>query len=274
MHLRDKMAHANDLISQVIQEYRRPAMMWSGGKDSMVLLFMLRARNIHLPIIFHQEPWFPRKYSFAREIIEQWNLTVYDWPPIRVTCQKQNGVFEIVNHYQVHAGGSIILPKNLYDPAPTKVSVPAVPEPWLCGLEMVRRPVGTFDYPWDVVFHGHKTSDVDPLLGPVKLLADLVPNHLGPALAFPMRHWTDEDVWDYSRSYQVPQQPDRYNRETGEESSSKMTNPDYWAACTRCMDPDSPKAVWCPKLRREIGNVSHQMPLTGVKDHTYIEGKD
>jgi hypothetical protein len=69
--------------------------------------------------------------------------------------------------------------------------------PFVCGLQWLTRPktLGG-QWPWTTVFIGHKNSDVDPYEGPVPLKADQVQT-AGVTAVFPLRHWTDEDVWDY-----------------------------------------------------------------------------
>ena len=56
-----KIAQALELIRKILDTYRNPAFMCSFGKDSMVLLDILDANNIRLPVIFHKEPWFPKR---------------------------------------------------------------------------------------------------------------------------------------------------------------------------------------------------------------------
>jgi len=256
-HLRDKLSETTALIMRVMREYQRPAVMWSSGKDSMVLLFILRHMKLDLPVIFHREPFFPRKYEFADQMIRDWNLTCYDWPPMQVAMQEAGGVVEIVNHYQTGPARFMALPKNLYESEPdAKWSEGKT----LCGLKhFLERPRGGFIAPWDIVFHGHKSSDVDPLLGSVPLHVDVKQNIGCPSIAFPLRRWTDKDIWDYTNSFQVPQQETRYKRGTGEELEDKTLNPDYWSCCTRCLDRHGPRQVFCPRLAATVDNISSQV---------------
>lgn len=273
MDLDEKMARSRGVISRVLAEFRRPAVMWSSGKDSMVLLFLLRAARVFCPVIFHRTPFFGHKYEFADRMIREWELQVYDWPPSGVALTKANGQLSIMNFYRMGAG-TCQLPQDLYE-------LPALEgrdrRTWLCGLQdLVHRPIGDVRYPWDVVFHGHKNSDVDPLFGAVPLECDVQMNPNvggapGPALAFVLREWTDADVWEYTRRFEVPQQSDRYNVETGEENPDRTTNPDYLEGCTRCLDRDGPKKVFCPRLKCEVGNVSHQVPYQDPVRPSYMQ---
>ena len=258
--LSEKVAEAHRIIDAVFAHFRQPAVMWSSGKDSMVLLFLLRSRQVtgvgSLPVIWHREPWGPLKYEFGERIVREWGLRVYDWAPAAVTLMEGNGHVSLVNHYQVsRSGKTCALPVDIEEPSDFRG-----PD-WVCGLkDVLNRPKGKFDYPWDVVLHGHKSSDVDPLLGAVPLEQDVVLSNEGaPAVAFPLRNWTDGDVWEFSRRYDVPQQWDRYDRETGKENPDRTTNPDYFEGCMRCIDRRQGATVYCPKLRMRVNNISGQM---------------
>jgi len=247
-----KITDANRVIDAVLANYRRPAVMWSSGKDSQVLLFLLRARQIHCPVIFHRFPFHPEKYEFAERMIREWGLEVYDWAPSAVTLQKSGKHLSLVQHYQV-GRATVALPLDIYEPLAFNGGA------FVCGArDGLMRPTGSFNYPWDAVFLGHKGSDVDPLWGPIPLGVDVRLNVGAPDSAYPLRQWTDADVWDYSWRYDVPQQWTRYDKSTGEENKDRRLNPDWHLGCTRCLDRDGPAAVWCPKLRVQVSNLARE----------------
>ena len=235
-----------DFIEKIINEYKKPAIMCSFGKDSMVLLHLIRSKGINLPVIFHREPFYSEKYEFANRIIKDWDLTVYDYSPIDTAVFKKNGFIEILNYYQTGAGSMIL---------PTGITEPDYIKKYLCGLkDLLQKPLGSYIYPWDVVFVGHKSSDVDPLQGEVKLHLDLKINVSSVDLAFPLKDWTDNNIWDYIEKNDVPYQMNRYVDR--KEISDKTYNSDYFPACTRCLDKDSPAQVEFPKLNMTINNIS------------------
>ena len=57
----------------------------------------------------------------------------------------------------------------------------------------------------------------------------------GVNAVFPLRHWTDQDVWDYTELNRVPYDKRRYQNRA--ELDDKWLNPDYVHACTACIDP-------------------------------------
>jgi 3'-phosphoadenosine 5'-phosphosulfate sulfotransferase (PAPS reductase)/FAD synthetase len=252
MSLEDKVSAANEAIDRVRRAYRRPAFMCSFGKDSMVLLHLLEARKIRLPVVFHRDPWWPWKYAFADRMIRQFNLEVHDWAPTAMTLWEANGQVNFVSHYQIGRlpEGVLQLPKNILPPEPGRK--------YLCGLkDVLQRPTGSFNYPWDCVLVGHKSSDEDPLAGRLTLHRDLkLTGGRGPDAAFPMRTWTDEDVWDYTAAHQVPQQEDRYDVTLRREFPDKRRNSDFAHVCIACCDRrETRPSVHCPKLNCEVSTV-------------------
>jgi hypothetical protein len=159
-------------IREALEQSTAPVLLCSFGKDSMVLLHLLRSMGLDLPIVFHRDPWFPHKYAFADRMIREWNLTVWDWQPVAVSLWHGKGIVAFTNHYQIGqkpTGEPVTccVPKNILPPVEGK--------PYLCGLaDLMHRPTGTFQYPWDMAFIGHKSSDQDQIAGRVPLHTDLV----------------------------------------------------------------------------------------------------
>jgi 3'-phosphoadenosine 5'-phosphosulfate sulfotransferase (PAPS reductase)/FAD synthetase len=245
MNLADKIAHAKHLI---YEWGAGPAvLLCSFGKDSMVLLDLIREvlpkreLNCHtypLPVIYHRHPYFPAKHEFAEGVIRAWALEVYDFPPLACGVKAKDDRLELVTRYQV-GNGVIDLPLN--------TEAPLERRPFVCGLQWLTRPktLGA-QWPWSTVFIGHKNSDVDPYEGPVPLKEDRV-HTAGVDAVFPLRHWNDEDVWDYIEANRVPYDKRRYFKRA--EVYDKWLNPDYVHACTACIDPrETRKTVPCPKL--------------------------
>lgn len=257
MQLYALIAEAVAAVKRVRGHYRRPALMCSFGKDSMVLLHILRAEGICLPVVFHRDPWWPAKYHFADGIIAAYDLEVHDYPPYAVTLWEGKEIMAFTNHYQTGPlpGGTLKLPKNILPPEPGKR--------FLCGLhDVLRRPTGNYAYPFDCVLIGHKSSDQDQIAGKIPLTCDIKQNGgIGPDAAFPLRHWTDADIWDYTDRFSVPQQADRYDVANRCEYPDKRANSDYAHVCIACLDRRNPsRSVHCPRLGCEVDNISAAAP--------------
>jgi hypothetical protein len=177
-------------------------------------------------------------------------------------------------HYQVGMRGDgrpaqLMVPKNIVEPKPG--------QPYLCGLaDFLERPKGRFDYPWRGVLIGHKNSDEDQIAGKVPLHVDVRPGADGePDAYFPLRWWTDKDVWEYTEECGLPVQGDRYAKGSDgtdgsapewRELEEKATNSDYWPACIKCIDRREGDVVRCPKLGgMATQNVSSRVLYVDIK---------
>jgi hypothetical protein len=249
--LEDKIAHAKHLIYE--WGAGKAVLLCSFGKDSMVLLHLIRqvlevrSPSCHaypIPVIYHRYPYFPAKHDFADETIRKWGLEVYDFPPLHCGVKCKEDRLELVTRYQI-GKGAIDIPINTEEPI--------LRRQFVCGLEWLLRPKTTGgQWPWTTVFIGHKSSDVDPYEGPVPLKYDQA--YLSDAAVnavFPLRHWTDDDVWDYIEIARVPYDRRRYGNRV--EFHDKWLNPDYINACTACIDPrENSSPVHCPKLGGQL----------------------
>jgi 3'-phosphoadenosine 5'-phosphosulfate sulfotransferase (PAPS reductase)/FAD synthetase len=254
------MSKLNDsltLIEQAIVASQRPAVLMSFGKDSMAMANLIRqtgarggfpkTHGFPIDVIFHRDPWFKHKNEFADYIAQSWGMEVHDFPPMAAGVKVKHDMIELVSRY--HFGNSAIdIPKNVCAPH----QYPR--RDYICGLnDWVLRPK-TFlaDYPWDTVFMGHRDADVDPFEGAVPLGIDET-NAGGVRLLFPIRSWTDAELWDYIESEHIPVQETRYDGRW--ERTDKWYNNDYVHACTACIDPrETRESVYCPKLQVQVKN--------------------
>jgi hypothetical protein len=255
-----KLEHTKELIHSSVTD--SSAVLLSFGKDSMVLAHLIRevaprnpmrTHDFPIPVIYFRDPWFPFKNMFADSIIRSWAMEVHDWQPMAAGIKVKEDMLELVSRYPF-AGREMDIPKNVCAPE----EYPR--RDYICGLnDWVLRPKsGRTTFPWDTVFHGHKSSDVDPFEGHVPLEADSVTAG-SASVVFPLRHWTDDDVWDYIEDHNIPIQESRYLAAVHEERDDKWWNNDYVHACTACIDPRNDKEVHCPKLNKTVPNVGNQV---------------
>ncbi len=268
--MENRIKESMSLIERVVADSKSPSIMWSGGKDSMVLLHLIRHKygNIPFPVIFHREPFFPRKFAFHHQVEEAWNFVTIDYAPHETELQKSNGTLEIVRKYQIGPNKACRCPVSHYEGTMKKGE-------YLCGLsDLFRRPTGSFSYPWDATFIGHKSCDTDAFFGgEIPLHLDMKMNVGAPNLAFPLRHWTHDDIWDYIEEKEVPCDVLRYDAETRTEREDKTHNSDWYQCCVRCLDPDGPPVVQCPKLDMQVDNISDQFSYSGGPELVYFGDK-
>lgn len=260
--LQAKIDSARRLIEMARVNYARPVVMCSFGKDSLVLLHLaMEWGSPRWPVLFHREPaGRPEKYRFAQEVIEQWSLTVYDYPPAGLSMTKGNGQIEVVNHY-LQGEARCDLPTGIDPESEARI---ARGERFLCGRDdLLRKPTGRMDFPWDAVLVGHRGDDKCPVHGDLTLHAQVKQMPGGGDWIFPLHDWTEADVWDYIQAEDVPYQRTRY--EQRREVENKALNPDYHCACTRCLDPDRGEVVECPKTGARITNIANQLRWVSLK---------
>lgn len=270
MDLNEKCSHAAEVIEQVLGHYKNPVLAFSGGKDSVLMLWMVREWFTHsMPCFMIKHPYFPRKYAYANWLIAEWNLEVYsDIPPYKVEISHGNGRTEVVNFYAM---------RNTHLRIPIGWVDPDFNDKWLCGRDkFIDRPLGAFVWPWDSMLIGHKASDVDPLLGAVRIDLDIHQDPGGCDMAFPLRHFTDEDVAEMFKLHNIPENISRYEivGKKFEKRNDHHYDSDYFPYCNRCFDPSLPDVVDCPKTGLKVRNMNSQLTITNpAKEVGYIKSE-
>lgn len=253
--MKEKITIAIAKIQNAATHFVKPATLCSFGKDSMVLLHLVRSAGFDWPVVFYREPHFPSKYAFANKVIEDWDLTVYDYPARTRSVLSKNGHVEVMGHYPF-GSGEILLPTGLYEPSNFN-------ERYLCAKDdVLARATGDFRVPWSAVMVGHKDCDHDPLQGSLTLKLDQKQTLGCPTMVFPIRDWTDENIWKYSEENNVPIHLDRYEKVDGKwrEKENRTKNPDWFPSCSRCIDKSKGDYVFCPKSGGVINNISAAVP--------------
>lgn len=234
----------------------RPAIMSSFGKDSMVIIALAGMLRLNLPVIYHRQPWFPEKNRFADNMISKYHLEVHDWPPVMVGTKTHADCIQPVALYQYGEGAGIKIPLGILPPIEG--------ERYLCGIfDIIGRPKGSFTVPWDVLVWGQKACDKDIFEGGCRLKTDFVeakPEIEGPALFYPIKDWTDADVWAFITENNIPYQLTRYNSGSKKEFKSKTYNNDWVRACMKCIDRREDDVVDCPKFKRKVPNRASEIP--------------
>jgi len=243
------MKKINDWVGKAIS----PVVMMSFGKDSMALGFMIfKMLKLKIPVLYFRDPFDPCKNEWPDKVIQDWGLEVYDYPPLQCRVKIKGEFIELCPSYQIGETPEqyMDIPKAILEPAYKG-------EAWHCGRRILDRPKGTFEYPWDVTLHGHKSADVDRFYGPVKLKSEIIEIPRAGALCFPIKDWSNCDVWDFIETFNVPYQKNRYVNRI--EIADKTNNNDYLTACTNCIDPRKSGKVFCPLVGHDINSVADRV---------------
>jgi hypothetical protein len=136
-------------------------------------------------------------------------------------------------------------------------------ETFLCAVDdYLNRPVGFFSWPWEAAYIGTKSSDVDTIKGSIPLSMDIRYAEGSPVSLYPIRDWTDKDIFAYMEDNGIIPDPARYVCRDGQwmHNPDKSQNADYYPVCMNCVDRRAPKHVYCPKLNATITNISAAAP--------------
>src|ERR1035437_2286077 len=262
MTLDIKISNAKLLLEKVLKEYNKIVVMSSFGKDSQVMIHLLKTMGIKLPLLQHKDPWAdPRKYEFSDAQIIAEGYEMHDYLPQSTSITNDGEA--ITSFYSVGPQVFLWIGKDVFPPQEGK--------PTLCGLEMYNRPTtSSFPFPWDLCLVGHRSDDVDLVQGPVPLKVDVHTNEVGPDYCFPLRHFTLEDIWSYTDKFGVAQNYKRYDRNNSYKNFSDISyNDDRYEACVACLSRKNPSIVRCPKFGL-VANISSTLRHTTAPKLDYI----
>lgn len=191
------MTHWRNILEKAVT----PVALCSFGKDSILMLDLMREVRQDFPVIHFGKP-----DKFAEGIIRQWNLTVFSYAPAQrqILLDGENTV--LVSDYSF--GGAYLPVIEDIDLGET-----------CCGAFNEGPRLSAFDYDWSDTFIGWKSCDSHPILTTQPNIVD------GMALGntklwAPLRDYTDSDVYQalFDRGLPIPER-DR----------------DTKFACTRCL---------------------------------------
>jgi hypothetical protein len=243
------------------KRWPKSVVLWSGGKDSTVLLHIIRYQcKIDLPVVHWREPKLRQRYAYAEELIKHWNLEVYDYPASKIAftdgpdTETGEPRFDVLKYYQWGKACMVMC---------LGTERPKSGERFLCAVDdYLNRPTGFFSWPWDAAYIGTKNSDTDLIKGSIPLSMDIRYSEGSPVSLYPLRDWSDEDIFSYMESEGITPDPSRYVKSNGKwvNNPDMSNNADFYPVCFNCVDRRGPKHVHCPKLNATISNVSAFAP--------------
>lgn len=262
----------DQLVSETIEKAKlwaknwpNSVVLWSGGKDSTAMLHLLKFQaGIDVPVIQFRQPKFRERYAYSDQLIRDWDLTVYDYPASRFALadgpDTETGEvrFDLLHYFQ---WGTKAVVLSLGTERPKEG------EKFMCGLnDFLRRPTGNFNWPWESVWIGTKNSDTDLIKGHVPLSQDVRHAEGSPVSLYPMRNWTDRDIYQYLEDNGVKADPTRYikTKQGWINNPDKSLNADFYPTCLNCVDRHQPNHVHCPKLKATVTNISHLAPYEDI----------
>ena len=261
-HLIDKTINR---IKEWNKRWPRAVVLWSGGKDSTALLHLIRyGAEIDIPVIQYRQPKFRERYAYSDYLIKEWGLEVYEYPPMKVALADGPDVntgevrFDMLHYFQ-WGSNCVVLSLG--------TETPKDGEKFLCGVtDFLQRPTGTFNWPWGAVYIGTKYEDTDLIKGHVPLAQDIRIVDGAPVSLYPMRDWTDDEIFWYLEDNGITPDPTRYvkTNEKWQNNPDKSLNADFYPTCFNCVNRHLGNHVHCPKLNATITNISDMAPYEDI----------
>lgn len=276
------VARSLEIIREMAEASRAPAILCSWSKDSMVLRDLIRIAGLHWPVITFMTEWHPRKWAFARQMSEAWDVPIITWHPQRTWVFQQGGAELVLGStYQMGEDPDVPGIDIHVDVLEPPEDATTLPPGYECGMKYLDRTRGSVVWRWDALAIGHRDVDRDKFLGAMPLAHHHVPMPEGhPALWFPLKHWTDREIWDYTNHEPLPVDWRRYSREDNWQDPAWVPasvlnehNNDCIHACVRCMKlaPDgTAPPVQCPALQQTIDSLATAVPRVDTLAKPYF----
>lgn len=249
-----------EIISKAIDRSSHPIAMCSFGKDSMVMMHLIRKVKWDIPILNLREVLWSKQYEFDNKIIDAWNLKVHTFPPTITDIIYKDGYIDGVAVYLGYNGALIYNAVELIEGSGMG-----------CALDdIVTRPrVQSYTYLWDATFIGTKGCDTDSIFGSLGYRHPKL-NFGGGSMMYPIIDWTDEDIWEYTERESIPYNDKKYDKDNNyAEFEDKSYNNNYLTCCTSCIHPDKDNIVYCKRDDNMIKNVGKYIDYK--KDYNTIK---
>lgn len=209
--LSEKIAISEELISKGLS-IGKAAVLWSGGKDSTVLLHLVRKQEPNI-IVVHNNTGveFPETEKFVKEIKEEWNLNLYIAKP------------KVSFWWCVEKYGYPILGKNIRTstPSPQSYRGRAFSKRQKKAMKVAR--ISSYCCDW------LKKKPTNALLNELGIEVDILGNMVSESnqrwfawsdfgefylckstkrwRLTPLYFWRDEDIWEYIKTFNLPYNP-------------------------------------------------------------------
>lgn len=241
----DKISHSLSLIQEALTLSESPVVAWSSGKDSQVLLWLVQQVKADIPLVFFRNADDPVRFAFADEFLATRNLTTFIPQPEAYDIVANGDDVELMTVRSFAPQSYGMCGIGIDENAPVK----------RCGLEVINRVPAQPEMSFDCVFIGHRSDDICPVQGAIPL-ASSQGKLANSTLFYILKDWTDADVWECIREYDIPVDPKRYDIPNGKEWADKTFNPDYDGLCVNCVKPTLSGMVPCA-LAGQTESIAH-----------------
>lgn len=188
-----------------------------------------------------------RRNAFIHEMSKVWDLSVVHLPPVIRDVVGKGKHVEVINFYRV---GSFYMHLGMQGEKLEDSNG------FICAVQQATEKLENASDALndvDIIFHGHKDCDKDTLYGLAPLREHYATSPDGKTMiCYPLKDWTDEEIWAVSALLNIPQNKRRYDLQSGEQLKSKVFNSDYYPLCTNCLQPGPSPKVYCPAMKKFV----------------------
>lgn len=235
------------VIREALGRVKAPVVAWSAGKDSQVMLYLIRQIEKDIPVLHLHGFADERKHDFAEDEIGRSGLSMIEPRPFATELMAKGGHIEIIENY--HLTDDVVL----Y--FPIEAEPDHVPSPnSRCAIKKLNQPTSDEPLGVDCIFIGHRSDDIDPVHGAIPLAEDVVESE-GVCFVYPLKDWTEANIWEASKLLNIPQNKARYERQ------EMAANADYFPLCTECLKPTDKDSVACPKIGEPVYAIGKHLNL-------------
>lgn len=224
---------ARETIGRVLSDHHSPIVACSFGKESVLLLALVREQMPDVPAIWLRENQLRSQREFAERLIVEWDLTVFGVAPTHTyLVPAPDGKLSFVSEYGLN-GERFPVVRDLVAGDRCLLKFPAAR-----GSEVA--------FPFDSVLIGWKDCDTHPIFGRAPYPPDGTLS-CGTMFYAPLRDLSDDQVWQAIRDLGLP-----YNR-AKYDGRDDLADPDCVIACARCLEGGG--RVFCPDAGQEIDSI-------------------
>jgi len=168
--LKELVNRTNEVIVDALIKYKHLALSWSGGKDSTVLLYLVKCYKPDITIFFGDTSvLFKETYEFRDRLVKEWNLNLINLKPY-VSYSSVKGNREICCH----------------------------------NLKTIPLLVAIQKFKIGALFVGIRRNEHPSRFKESYFSPRNNPEHYR---IHPLLHWKEKDIWDLIDKYKLPYNP-------------------------------------------------------------------
>lgn len=237
----EKINSAMKIIESSLSKATLPVVMSSFGKDSIVLLDMVRKFIPDIDVLYLMDTGgkMLQKHYRAFRVANRLGTPLHTYPPFFSDYIQKDDFFDVIHYFYINGKDYL----TLYNGCQSYKEG----ENYLCALiDLLNTPTcDKYNFRWDCVFEGIR-SDESIHIKKTSIKTPIV-NFGHGILSMPLYNWTEKDVWTYIKENGLPYQTARYDEKRTD------VNNDYIPACHDCLDlKNEGKEVYCPQRQEKI----------------------